>query len=174
MDNFARCFAFTLAAEGGFTNISSDPGNWTGGAIGHGELHGTKYGISAAAYPALDIENLSEEDAEDIYRRDYYAPLHGDALRLPVAMVLFDGAVNAGMRRAVIWLQQAAGLPADGVLGVQTLAAANTADAVVLAREMLARRIDFYARLTAWSDFGLGWTRRVISLASAALQGGVP
>ena len=59
MDNFARCFAFTLAAEGPFTKLASDPGNWTGGAVGHGALHGTKYGISAAAYPGLDIENIS-------------------------------------------------------------------------------------------------------------------
>lgn len=170
MDNFARCFAFTLGAEGGFTKIASDPGNWTEGAVGHGELRGTKYGISAAAYPTLDIENLSEQDAESIYRRDYYEPLHGDQLSLPVAMVLFDGAVNAGLRRAVIWLQQAAGLLADGALGVQTLQAASTANALVLAREMLVHRIDFYARLPGWPDFGLGWSRRVIALANEISQ----
>lgn len=170
MDNFARCFAFTLGAEGGFTKIASDPGNWTGGTVGHGELRGTKYGISAAAYPGLDIENLSEQDAEDIYRRDYYEPLHGDQLSLPVALVLFDGAVNAGLRRAVIWLQQATSLLADGVLGTQTLQAVNAANALVLAREMLVRRIDFYARLPTWPDFGLGWSRRVIALADEILQ----
>lgn len=170
MDNFARCVAFTLASEGGFTKTASDPGNWTGAAVGHGELHGTKYGISAAAYPGLDIENLSEQDAENIYRRDYYTALHGDELLLPVALVLFDGAVNAGLRRAVIWLQQAANLLADGVLGAQTLEAVKAVDALVLAREMLARRIDFYARLPTWPDFGLGWTRRVIALANEISQ----
>jgi lysozyme family protein len=170
MDNFARCFAFTLGAEGGFTNLVSDPGNWTGGAVGHGALRGTKYGISAAAYPGLDIENLSEQDAEDIYRRDFFEPLHGDGLQLPVALVLFDGAVNAGLRRAVIWLQQAASLPADGVLGGQTLAVVNAADALALAREMLARRLDFYARLPGWADFGLGWSRRVVALADEVMR----
>jgi lysozyme family protein len=49
MDNFPRCFAFTLGAEGGYSNNAADPGNWTGSAIGSGELRGTKYGISAAA-----------------------------------------------------------------------------------------------------------------------------
>jgi lysozyme family protein len=170
MDNFERCFAFTVAAEGGFTQVASDPGNWTGGAVGHGELRGTKYGISAAAYPALDIENLSEQDAEAIYRRDYYAPLQGDELSLPVAQVLFDGAVNAGMRRAVTWLQQAMGQAVDGVLGEKTLAAAKAADALTVAREMLARRIDYYARLPAWADFGLGWSRRVIALAEDIMR----
>jgi lysozyme family protein len=170
MDNFARCFAFTVAAEGGFTKISFDPGNWTGGAVGHGTLRGTKYGISAAAYPALDIENLSEQDAAEIYRRDYYAPLHGDELGLPVAQVLFDGAVNAGMKRAVTWLQQALGEMADGVLGARTLDAAKAADALGVAREMLARRVDFYARLPGWADFGLGWSRRVIALSAEILR----
>lgn len=170
MDNFMRCFTFTLGAEGGFTKTASDPGNWTGGAVGQGVLHGTKYGISAAAYPALDIENLSEQDAENIYRRDYYEPLHGDDLALPVTMVLFDGAVNAGLHRAVIWLQQAAGQTADGVLGPLSLRAVKAADGVSLAREMLARRIDFCARLPVWPDFGLGWSRRVIALADEILR----
>ena len=170
MDNFARCFAFTLSAEGGFTKVASDPGNWTGGVVGRGELRGTKYGISAAAYPGLDIENISDQDAEDIYRRDYYEPLQGEKLKLPVVLVLFDGAVNAGLRRAVIWLQQAANLTADGVLGAQTLAAVNAADAPALAREVLARRLDFYARLPTWPDFGLGWSRRVVALADEILR----
>lgn len=170
MDNFARCFAFTLGAEGGFSNVASDPGNWTGGAVGHGVLRGTKFGISAAAYPGLDIETLSETDAEAIYRRDYYEVLHGDELPLPVVMVVFDGAVNAGLKRAVSWLQQAAGLPADGVMGPGTLAAVQKGDAVAVARDVLARRIDFYARLPAWANFGLGWTRRVIALAGEILR----
>jgi lysozyme family protein len=170
MDSFERCFAFTVAAEGGFTRVASDPGNWTGGAVGHGELRGTKYGISAAAYPTLDIENLSEQDAEEIYRRDYYEPLHGDELSMPVAQVLFDGAVNAGVKRAVIWLQQAIGQVADGVLGDKTLVAVRAADALTVAREMLARRMDFYARLPGWADFGLGWSRRVIALAEEIMR----
>ena len=165
MDDFARCLAFTLRAEGGFTNNPADPGNWTGGHVGAGELRGTNFGISAAAYPTLDIAGLSAAAAGEIYRRDYWAPLQGDALPLPVALAAFDAAVNAGPGRSVIWLQQAAGVAADGVLGAQTLAAIKAADALALAREALARRIDFYIGLPGWAEFGLGWTRRVIALA---------
>ena len=170
MDNFSRCFAFTLGAEGGYTDNPADPGNWTGGAMGHGQLRGTKYGISAAAYPALDIAALTEADAQAIYRRDYYMPLRGDELALPVAMVAFDGAVNAGVRRSVCWLQQAAGVSADGVLGARTLAAINATDALGLAREALARRLSFYSTSPGWGNFGLGWTRRVIALAGEILR----
>jgi lysozyme family protein len=170
MDNFAQCFAFTLGAEGGFTDNPSDPGNWTGGQIGQGELHGTKFGISAAAYPALDIASLTEQAAEDIYRRDYWQALHGDELPLQLARVAFDAAVNAGLHRAVSWLQQAAGQNADGVLGPVTLSALNAGNAVQLAQEALVRRLDFSTRLPGWSSFGVGWSRRIVALAGLLTQ----
>jgi len=165
MDNFARCFAFTLGAEGGYSNNPADPGNWTGGAVGNGELRGTNFGISASAYPQLDIANLTQSQAEDIYRRDYWAALQGDSLALPVALVAFDAAVNAGPRRAVMWLQQAAGAAPDGALGPASLAALRQGDPVAMAREALVRRLDFSTRLPAWTNFGLGWSRRIINLA---------
>ena len=165
MDKFAVCFSFTSAAEGGFSDNAADPGNWTGGAVGGGALRGTKFGISAAAYPQLDIATLSEAAAEEIYRRDYWAVIHGDLLPLPVALTLFDAAVAAGPHRATSWLQQAAGARVDGVLGAGTLAAVSDGSAGALARESLARRIDYSARLPEWSSFGLGWSRRFVALA---------
>ena len=166
MDNFDRCFAFTAAFEGDFTVNASDPGNWTGGNVGQGELNGSKFGISAAAYPTLDIAELSEDAAEAIYRRDYWTVIQGDSLPLSVALVTFDAAVNAGARQAVLWLQQAANIKADGNLGPVSLAAVSKGDAAALARESLARRIDYTARLSTWSVFGLGWSRRYVALAS--------
>jgi lysozyme family protein len=160
VDNFTRCFAFTLGAEGGYSNNPADPG-----AIGHGELLGTKFGISAAAYPKIDIINLTQDAAQQIYKRDYWAALCGDKLPLPIALVAFDAAVNAGLRRAVLWLQQAAGTGDDGVLGPATIAALNDGNAIALAREALVRRLDFSTRLPAWQNFGLGWSRRIIALA---------
>ena len=165
MDDFAHCLAFTLVVEGGYSDNPADPGNWTGGQTGIGELRGTKFGVSAAAYPNLDIANLTEAAAADIYRRDFWQPLQGDTLPLPVALVSFDAAVNAGLHHAILWLQQAAGCTADGVLGPATIAAAKSGDALRVAREALVRRIDFYARLPGWANFGLGWSRRVIALA---------
>ena len=165
MDNFLNCLAFTLQSEGGFSNNPSDPGNWTGGSIGAGELRGTKSGISAAAYPTLDIRNLSQQQIEMIYRQDYFAPIHGDMLPSPLAMVAFDAAVNAGVRHSVIWLQQSAGVIADGNFGDKTLQALTGGNALALANDALARRLDYYARLPGWKTFGLGWARRILKLA---------
>jgi lysozyme family protein len=165
MDHFSRCLAFTLGAEGGYSVNAADPGNWSGGAVGNGELRGTNFGISAAAYPALDIASLTHDQAAEIYRRDYWAPIQGDALPLPVAIVTFDAAVNAGVRRAITWLQQGCNAVADGVLGPATLAAVNASDAAGCAREALVRRLEFSTHLATWASFGLGWSRRIIALA---------
>jgi hypothetical protein len=55
---FDRTFEQTIGLEGGFSRDADDNGSWTGGRKGLGDLKGTKYGISAAQYPSLDIEHL--------------------------------------------------------------------------------------------------------------------
>jgi lysozyme family protein len=58
MGNFDRVFDIVVGHEGGFTANPADCGNWTGGVIGTGTCRGTRFGISAAAYPDLDIANI--------------------------------------------------------------------------------------------------------------------
>jgi len=166
MDSFTRCIAFTLAQEGGFSSNAADPGNWTGGAVGSGELRGTNFGISAAAYPSLAIAHLTQAEAEAIYRRDYWDKIAGDELAFPLALVAFDAAVNAGIRRSITWLQLAAGANPDGVLGNATIAALKMGNPQLIAREALARRLEFSSHLPSWGTFGLGWTRRALALAA--------
>ncbi|MBU6419055.1 MAG: hypothetical protein KGQ79_04930 [Proteobacteria bacterium] len=165
MDNFEICLNFVLEAEGGYSDNPADPGNWTGGAVGAGELRGTKCGISAAAYPTLDIRNLTQPQINEVYLRDYFAPVRGEGLPFPLAMVAFDAAVNAGVHRSVIWLQQSAGVLTDGIFGDVTLKALNSGNALSLANDALAYRLDYYAGLQNWSIFGLGWARRILKLA---------
>ncbi len=153
--------------EGGYSNNPDDPGNWTGGRINVGQLRGTKCGISAASYPTLDIQNLSSEMIKDIYYKDYFSLIHGDKLQLPLAMVAFDAAVNAGVKRSIVWLQQSVKLSADGICGKQTLSALISGNTNGISREALARRLDFYMKSKKWDAFGLGWTMRVIKLAQA-------
>src|SRR5438270_5735304 len=72
MDAFEQAFAFVIGHEGGYSAGPTDPGNWTGGRCGLGECRGTNWGISAAAYPQLDIRALTQAQAAEIYRRDYW------------------------------------------------------------------------------------------------------
>jgi Glycosyl hydrolase 108 len=86
-----------LPHEGGYSNDRNDPGNWTGGKVGKGELHGTKYGIAANTYPKLDIKNLTIAQAEDMYKRDYWDAYHlGELKSQGIADEFCDEIVNGG------------------------------------------------------------------------------
>ena len=171
MSGFNDAFAFVVGAEGGFTADPADPGNWTGGAVGAGACRGTKYGISAASFPTLDIAALGIDAARALYRANYWRPVGGDGLPAAVALVCFDAAVNQGVGTAARLLQQAAGVAADGVVGPLTLAAANAAAPRALLAEIGAQRALRYAGDAAFARFGLGWCRRLmrVELAAAAL-----
>lgn len=147
--------------EGGYSDEADDPGNWTGGVVGKGELRGTKYGISAAAYPDIDILSLTAAEASELYRRDYLQPIGAGRFREGVAFQLFDLAVNSGPARAVRLLQKAIGVVDDGVVGPVTLGrlrALSEGDVIML---VLAERLDFMRGLKGWSAFGNGWMRRI-------------
>ena len=172
--DFNQAFDLLIGHEGGYTNNPNDPGNWTGGKVNSGTLRGTKYGISAASYPTLDIKNLGLQEAQDIYRRDFWNKAGCPDCSPRLALALFDAAVNNGVSRAVKWLQGAVGVTQDGGYGSQTRAAVQKAMAkdpldLDLATEVHAQRIFFMASLADWKNFGLGWARR---LASIPAQGG--
>jgi lysozyme family protein len=176
MPAFEQAFAITVGHEGGFCCEREDPGNWTGGAVGAGVLKGTNFGISAAAYPTLDIAHLTPDEAAAIYKRDYWDRVGGDALPPPLALLVFDAAVNNGIGRAARWLQQAAGAEPDGEIGVATLAALKVAVAksggAAVCAEFQAQRMNFMAGLPTWRAFGLGWARRLCSLPYQSLTMG--
>ena len=190
LSSFDQAYDFLRGHEGGFTDDPRDPGNWTGGARGLGECRGTHYGISAAAYPNLNIRALTVADAKAIYRRDYWDPARGDDLPPPLALLVFDAAVNSGVSRAVRWLQQAVGVKADGIIGPATLRAvearaghrahgamslpgASAENGAALLAEMLAQRALFMSSLPTWSTFGTGWMRRLFGLALQSQHMGV-
>jgi lysozyme family protein len=172
MDAFEQSFVYVIGNEGGYTSDPGDPGNWTGGRCGAGECHGTNWGISAAAYPELDIHALSLSDARDIYRRDYWNAAQCDKLAAPLALLVFDAAVSNGVGQAVRWLQAALHVTQDGVAGKGTLQAAQAqADHVqALCAEFQANRLIFMTGLSGWKTFGNGWARRICSLPFQAMQ----
>lgn len=166
---FERAFAIVVGEEGGWSNDPDDPGNWTGGDVNEGELKGTKYGVSAASYPDLDIEHLSKFDAHAIYVRDFWDPAHCNDVPWDLALVIFDTAVNNGVSAAIHFVQQAADVPQDGDWGDQTKAAVEGTlhadpDGTATAAEILAQRLIADIRAGNWSRYGLGWSRRICNL----------
>lgn len=164
-DIFARCLAVTLAEEGGYSTDPDDPGNWTGAAVGKGVCKGTKYGISAAAFPNLDIAALTREQAAAIYQRDYWASIKGDQLPPALALCLFDAAVNSGVMTAVRWLQECVGVTPDGIMGPVTLAAIGDAPLSDLCAGFQAVRL---RALPNEPRFLEGWKLRALRVTLAA------
>ncbi len=86
MDAFEQALAYVIGHEG---------------RCNAGECRGTNWGISAAAYPQLDIRALTLAQAGEIYRRDYWDRAICPQLPPPLALPVFDAAVSNGVGRAV-------------------------------------------------------------------------
>lgn len=147
MIDFAKAFTRLLGNEGGYSNDPKDPG---------GE---TNWGISKRTYPYVDIKNLTREQAQEIYRRDFWDAL-GDAPSA-VKFQVFDFAVNSGIPTAIRKLQAAIGVADDGHWGPVSAAQLASMDLNDVLMRFGAQRLRYYTALRSWPDFGKGWVNRV-------------
>lgn len=160
--NFA--FAKVIDVEKGLNLDPQDDGNWTGGKNGVGELRGTKYGISAKAYPHLDIAKLTLDQAKETYRVDYWNLVHGDKLPDPLSHFVFDAAVNQGVSAAIFMLQTALKVKVDGKIGPKTIAAAQSSDNETCANFMMLRAFRYMSTIN-FGRYGPGWFNRLFLFA---------
>lgn len=170
MTAFSRALAFISdpEIEGGFVHRSraDDPGGRT------------YRGISERAHPeAWANGQPSDAMVDDIYRREYWEPIRGDLLPEPVALALFDYAVNSGTPRAVRDLQGLVDADVDGEIGPQTMdlvraACALRMGAELLALRLIARRHSFQRLLRNYDANRNGWAKRNVLLARACISGG--
>ena len=157
-ERFLRAVEVVLAHEGGYVNDPRDPG---------GE---TKWGISKRSYPSLDIANLTREDAIAIYYRDWWRRYEYDRLQDDaVATKVFDLAVNMGPATAHRLLQEALvflgyDIAVDGVIGPQTIGAANKAEPKRVLQVLRWLAAHQYYRIAAQRPqsraFLIGWLKR--------------
>lgn len=160
---YDQAFERLIGHEGGFQRDPADRGNWTGGAVGKGDLNGTKYGISAMSYPAEDIQNLTLERAKALYLRDFWNPAGCTAVSPAIRFDLFDAAVNSGVGRAVRLLQRACNAAEDGQLGPKTLQALSSMPEARLIARFNGARLAMMTSLPTWPSFSRGWANRIAS-----------
>ncbi|MCO7058253.1 glycoside hydrolase family 108 protein [Pseudomonas juntendi] len=158
---FPVAFERVVGHEGKYQDNRKDRGNWTTGVVGQGELKGTKYGISAMAYPDLDIKNLTLEQAKAIYRRDFWDRAQMGQLPAAVVFQLFDMGINHGFGNTIRMLQRAAGVLDDGRVGPISLAALAKMELNDLIMRLAAQRLRFIAQISTFDEFGRGWVNRV-------------
>lgn len=155
MTAFDKAFEILIGHEGGYSLDPHDRG---------GE---TKYGISKRAYPHIDIANLTLAQAKAIYRNDYWDKAKCSSLPPDLALLVFDAAVNNGVGAAIRWLQRAAGVVADGIIGPQTIAASFSSG---VAARFHAMRVDAMTKMPTWPNHGRGWTKRLAALPFEAAE----
>ena len=160
---FNTAFDRVIGHEGGFQNDKKDRGNWTTGEVGKGLCKGTKFGISAMSYPELDIQNLTVNQAKDIYKRDWWNKYKLDNFHPAIAYQLFDAGINHGMKTAIKFLQRSVGVDDDGIVGPKTMEAVNKLDEVEIAIGFLAARLQYFTEVKTWNEYGKGWARRVVT-----------
>lgn len=167
-DNLSPLIARLIDREQGFVNDPSDHGG------------PTKYGITMQTLAAWrgkpvsisDIQNLTEDEADLIYRSIYWikpglSALDGKIHPLIIEF-LFDVGVNSGPKDAAKLLQEAAGITGDGVDGVIgpiTIAKVSSIRPFDLASGIMARRGLEYGRIIgrdpSQEKYFNGWANRL-------------
>lgn len=210
---FQLAHAFTARWEGGLSNHPADPGGLTRYGLSLRWVRDLAEQARAACrrqprdcavcpptvhcgWRELDLDTDGDVDADDVractraqaarlFRRHFWEKLACGRLPLPLAVTLYDGAVNMGGPRAVRQLQRAMNLVGeaeltdyspireDGLMGAQTRELAEALAEAHLdyyaARQSLRLRETFYrdlaARRPSMKAFLAGWRNRLRDLA---------
>ena len=151
MSHFDKAILAVLKHEGGYVNNPNDPG---------GE---TRYGICKRSYPKVDIKNLTQAEAIEIYRRDFWNPKY-ERMPYEIAAKVFDIAVNMGQRQAHKLLQRAVNVVDDGIIGGKTIAAVMAMSIGALLDNITIEQIKYYKAVVknrpTSSIFMAGWINR--------------
>jgi len=155
MANFKKAVDKVIAEEGGakYTETKGDKGG------------ATKYGISQKAFPNLNIKELTLEQAEAIYKTEYWDKLQGDKIiSQRVAECVFDCAVNMGVPRAAKFAQEVAKCKIDGIVGTQSVAYINACEPEKFLPKFLDLRVARYREIVkqdpTQEKFLGGWVAR--------------
>jgi lysozyme family protein len=144
-----------VAREGGFVNDPADPG----GATKHGVTIGTlrRLGLDLSGDGRVgiaDVEAMTQARAAEIFIEHYFRAPGLDRLPERIQASVFDMYVNAGANAVKILQrllrQMGQSVAVDGIVGPQTIAASQAADAAAphhLADAYGIARRNYYLRL---------------------------
>lgn len=164
-----------------YTNLPSDRGGPTKGGITLAAWQEFRPGATLA-----DLEALTEAQAREFYRAVHITrPGFDRIVDPPLRELVIDAGVHHHPRHAAKWLQAAAEVKQDGVLGPISLAAINAAAPGELFLWVLAFRLRLYGRLVQrdpqlakakatgirlQAEFAEGWNNRAAEFLEAAAR----
>jgi lysozyme family protein len=163
-ENWDDSFAAVLKHEGGYVNNPRDPGGRT------------NLGVTQRAWEAYlnrdvtetEMRALTPDIVKPFYKAMYWDKIKGDQLPAGVDYATYDLAVNSGTRRAAKYLQEIAGVFADGIIGPKSIDAIEALDPKQTVEVLCDMRLNFLKRLTTFDTFGKGWSARVAEVKAKA------
>ena len=172
MDPFAKALDFTLNWEGRIVeNVPDDPGGLTKWGITQRD-----YDLYRSMYGAIStsVADATPDEIRLIYFIRYWKAMDCDKLPYPVALAIFDCAVNVGVSQTAKFLTAILGIP----LGSDWLQAAKIYSEKhspeTLAAMLNKRRSQFYKSLAVsrpvLRKFLPGWLNRVVAVNDAVFD----
>lgn len=166
MSKFDQALHYVFYREAGFSDRKNDRGG------------PTMLGITQATFdrwrttkgqPKADVSTISRVEATQIYYEWYWDIGACELLPPMLAICAFDAYVNHRPHDAIALMQNALGVPVDGVLGPLTRAAYSRAtDSPNALWRFVAARLDFYVEIVRHDPVQLenlkGWIRRAHGL----------
>lgn len=151
MSSFDDAFVALIGNEGKYSNNPDDPGGAT--------MWGVTARVARAWGYAGAMQDLPLDTAKQIAKKNYWDPFQCDEFDSRIGFQVFDAAYNGG--HPAQWLQQAAEVSADGVIGAITIAAVRDADPLKIIMRFDAYRLQYLGNLSTWPSFGHGWANRI-------------
>ena len=149
-----KIFPVVMKWEGGgkLHNVPGDTGGQT--------IWGIAYNKNKEYFNSLaDHADTTEEEAAAFAFVNYYLKLSPENLKSNVKLLAFDIAYNMGVSRAIQYIQECAGVTADGVIGPNTKNNMNKVTIDCLQN----KRVAYYNTLnkqTKFQKFYKGWMNR--------------
>ena len=160
--DFSAAQRLVSKSEGGYSNDTRDPGNYTGAKIGVGKLIGTNYGISAPVLVSywkgkygkepteFDMKSLPYSVALEIYKKGYWNAIKGDEIDdQKVASILYDAAVNQGSGKAKRYVMDTLSIPTYDVKKINSANPHKLFNQIGAKREADYKKLGGYA-LNSW------------------------
>lgn len=163
--NFSSAIKKMLNLEGGKTYEKSDRGGKTNFGITQRTFNTWRDSIKQ---PRADVFKITQEEAKEIYKKNYWDLIKGSQLPHDVAQAILSMALTDGPQDAIRHTQKILGIPPTGIMGPITMksiwSAAKQKGTKKLTNYIVDKQIQRYQSDEQAKTYGKGWTNRAESL----------
>ena len=163
--NFSRAIDKMLNLEGGKSDEGADRGGRTNFGITQRTYNAWKDSLKQ---PRKDVFKISQEEAKEIYKKNYWDLIKGSQLPHDVAQAILSMALTDGPQDAIKHTQKILGIPPTGTMGPITMksiwSAAKQKGTKKLTNYIVDKQIQRYQSDEQAKTYGKGWTNRAESL----------